>query len=136
MDSLILILLAFILIVAVAMLAGLGRLGRTSSRLDRDYFAKKWQTIEKYKGVGNSQMAILEADKLLDYALKTLAYGGETMGERLKDAKAALRNNDAVWSAHKLRNRIAHDQNVVLNGIAVDKALRSIKGALKDLGAL
>lgn len=138
MDSLLLIVLAAVLIVGVVMLAGVSRLGRTRSRLDRAYFQKQWQTIEAYKKNGSAgwQLAIFEADKLLDYALKNLSYGGETMGDRLKDARRTFHNNDAVWSAHKLRNRLAHEQNVPLNGIVVDKALRGYKTALKDLGAL
>lgn len=138
MDSLPLILLAIVLIIGVGMLAGVTRLGRSRSRLDHAYFQKQWQMIEGYKsnGSGGWQLAIFEADKLLDYALRNLHYGGETMGDRLKDARRTFHNNDAVWSAHKLRNRLAHEQNVPLNAIVVDKALRGFKGALKDLGAL
>lgn len=138
MDSLLLILFAAILIVGAVMLAGVTGLGRSRSRLDRAYFQKQWNVIESYKKNGSAgwQLAIFEADKLLDHALRTLSYGGETMGDRLKDARRTFHNNDAVWSAHKLRNRLAHEQNVPLNGIVIDKALRGFKGALKDLGAL
>jgi hypothetical protein len=138
MDSLLLILFAAVLIVGVIMLAGVTKFGRSRSCLDRAYFQKQWDLIESYKKNGSTgwQLAIFEADKLLDHALRTLSFGGQTMGDRLKDARGSLHNNDAVWSAHKLRNRLAHEQNVPLNGIVVDKALRSFKGALKDLGAL
>lgn len=137
LDNMVLILFAAILVVGAVMLAGLTQ-RRSRSRLDRAYFQKQWNVIEGYKKNGSAgwQLAIFEADKLLDHALRTLSFGGETMGDRLKDARRSLHNNDAVWSAHKLRNRLAHEQNVPLNGIVVDKALRGFKGALKDLGAL
>lgn len=137
-SNLLLIALAAILVIGAAMLAGVTKLGRSRSRLDRAYFQKQWDLIESYKKNGSAgwQLAIFEADKLLDHALRTLNFGGETMGERLKDARRSLHSSDAVWSAHKLRNRLAHEQNVPLNGIVVDKALRGFKSGLKDLGAL
>lgn len=138
MDSVPLILLAGVLIVAVAFLAGITTLNKKRSGLDHAYYRKQWQTIEGYKQNGGAgwQLAIFEADKLLDHALKNRGYGGDTMGDRLKNASRGFMNTDAVWHAHKLRNRLAHEQNVPLNGVVVDKALRSFKAALKDLGAL
>lgn len=138
MDSLPLILMVIVLIVGVAMLAGVGVMRRSRSGLDREYFKKQWQMIESYKSNGSPgwHVAIMEADKLLDHALKSQGYSGTTMADRLKDARRTLTNNDAVWRAHKLRNRLAHEQNVPLNAIVVNKALRSFKAGLKDVGAL
>jgi hypothetical protein len=136
-DSLPLIALAVILIIGVALLAGIGGLNRRRSGLDHAYYQKQWATIEGFKNNGGAglQLAVFEADKLLDHALKNRGFGGDTMGERLKSANRAFMNTNAVWDAHKLRNRLAHEQNVQLNGIVVDKALRAFRAALKDLGA-
>lgn len=138
MDSILLIVLALALIVGVAMLAGVGILHRERSGLDKAYFAKQWKRVESFKASGDAgwQLAIIEADKLLDHALKSKGYGGQTMADRMKHARQAWRNADAVWSAHKLRNRLAHEQNVQLNIITVNKALKGFKSALNDLGAL
>ena len=137
MDSLPLILLAIVLIVGVVFLAGIGSANRRRSGLDHAYYQKQWATIEGFKNNGGAgwQLAVFEADKLLDHALKSRGFGGETMGERLKSANRAFMNTNAVWDAHKLRNRLAHEQNVPLNGVVVDKALRAFRAALKDLGA-
>lgn len=137
MDSLPLIALALILIIGVALLAGIGGLNRRRSGLDHAYYQKQWANIESFKNNGGAglQLAVFEADKLLDHALKNRGFGGDTMGERLKSANRAFMNTNAVWDAHKLRNRLAHEQNVQLNGIVVDKALRAFRAALKDLGA-
>lgn len=138
MNSLPLVILAIVLVIAVVFFFAIGGLNKKRSGLDHAYFQKQWQAIEGFKANGSAgwQVAIFEADKLLDYALKARGYGGETMGERLKSANRSFMNSNNVWQAHKLRNRLAHEQNVQLNGVTVDQALRSFKAALKDLGAL
>jgi hypothetical protein len=138
MDSALLILLAVVLLVAVGLFAGLGALNKKRSGLDHAFYVSQWQKIEGFKTNGGAgwQLAIFEADKLLDHAMKARGIPGQTMGDRLKNAKGSFMNLNAVWQAHKLRNRLAHEQNVPLNGVVVDQALRSLKAALKDLGAL
>jgi hypothetical protein len=137
-DSLPLIALAIVLLFAVVLFAGIGTLNKKRSGLDHAYYQKQWQMIQGYKNNGGAglQLAVLEADKLLDHALKHRGYAGQTMGDRLKSARGSFMNNDAVWQAHKLRNRLAHEQNVPINSLTVDQALRGLKAALKDLGAL
>ncbi len=81
-------------------------------------------------------MTIINADKLLDQALKELRIPGVTMGDRLKNAKSKFHNNDRVWSAHKLRNRIVHEHGVDLTYKDCRVALAGFKEALKDLGAI
>lgn len=138
MDSLPLIVLAIVLVMAVVMLAGMAARQRSRSGLDYAYYQKQWAIVLSHKTHGRPgyQLAIFEADKLFDHALKSKGFAGQTMGERLKNAKSTLRNNDAVWFAHKLRNRLAHEQDVPLDGIATEKALRAFKAGLKDLGAM
>ncbi|HVI69829.1 MAG TPA: hypothetical protein VM581_05260 [Magnetospirillaceae bacterium] len=137
MDSLLLLGFAAILVVGVLFLAGITALNRKRSGLDHAYYQKQWQTIEGFQKNGGAglQLAIFEADKLLDSALKHRGFRGQTMGERLKDASRAFMDTEAVWRAHKLRNRLAHEQNVSLGSSQADQALRSFKAALKDLGA-
>ena len=81
-------------------------------------------------------MAILKADKLLDQVLRDTGSKGQTMGERMKSRQNAWSNANAVWAAHKIRNQIAHDENVQLSETTVRRALASFKQALKDLGAM
>ncbi|MGH7196573.1 MAG: hypothetical protein ACREGJ_02280 [Candidatus Saccharimonadales bacterium] len=138
MDSILIAILAIVLIAAVILLAGITRLSRQKTGLDRAYYQAEWRAIEKFKSDGGAawQLAVLEADKLLDHALKAKGITGETMGERLKSARQIFRNNDAIWYAHKLRNRLAHENSVKLNRVVVEKALRGFKTGLKDVGAL
>jgi hypothetical protein len=81
-------------------------------------------------------LAVIDADKLVDDALKKRHYRGKTMGERLVAAQRTLSDNDTVWYAHKLRNRLVHEQNVRLRKRDVQKALAGFRQALRDLGAL
>lgn len=56
------------------------------------------------------KLAIIEADIILDGALKTRGYAGNSLGERLKSLSSQqLSSLNDAWEAHKIRNRIAHD---------------------------
>ncbi len=55
------------------------------------------------------KLAIIEADIILDEALKEMGYGGASLGERLKSlSPTQLSSLDIAWQAHKVRNQIAH----------------------------
>lgn len=130
--------IAAALIVAGIMLAVIFFTKRPS-RLNVDQYRTAWLQIEN--SLSRDQpvtyhMAILNADKLLDKALKELNVSGDTMGERMKSARNRFSNNNAVWAAHKLRNQIAHEQNVAINYTNARRALASFKRALKDVGAI
>jgi len=135
MTTWVVIILAILM--AVIVLAAINYGSQKSAPLDRAYFEKKWEGLLKYASSPDAQqLAIIEADKLLDEALKRRHYRGNTMGERLVSAQSRLTDNNSVWNAHKLRNRLVHEQNVRLKHNEVDKALRGFKQALKDMGAL
>lgn len=139
MDSMVVLLFASVIIIGLVLMVimGLGK-SRASRYLDKEKYQHDWMTIESSltNTPQSQQFAILEADKLLDKALKERGFAGQTMGERMTAASRAFTRRDAVWSAHKLRNRIAHEHNVAINASLTKKALGSFKRALKDLGAL
>jgi len=94
---------------------------------------KQWnQIIDEYKK--NPNTAVLEADKLLSHVLELLGYEG-SVGEKLKKSSALFKNLNDVWTAHKLRNRIAHEMGLKINQNEAKSALNIFKNALKDLGA-
>lgn len=110
---------------------------KRSSKLDRDFFREKWAEIDatSMQEAGWVQ-AVIEADKLLDDALKKSGYKGKTMGERLVSASRAFSNKDRTWAAHKLRNKIVHETSIKLRKQHVESALNGFRKALSDLGAL
>ena len=138
MDSLVIIGFIIFIVLAVGMLLYIGKMTRKRSGLDREDFQRRWKRIEGLRAQGGAgwQLAIIEADSLLDQALKAAGHPGQTMGDRLKGARGVFRNNDDIWNAHKLRNRLAHEQDIHLNQIVVDQALGRFKSGLRDLGAL
>ncbi len=110
---------------------------RPHKDLNREYFTGKWKSLQK--GLTRSDawpLAVINADSLLDEALKKRRFKGRTMGERLVSAQKSLSDNDAVWFAHKLRNKLVHEVDTELKQKEVQKALMGIRQALRDLGAL
>lgn len=140
MDSgSIIFLFAAVLIVGALLFAVINFTRRGAAHLDVDKYRSRWLAIEQSlqrEQPTSSHMAVLNADKLVDHALKERGYGGQTMGERMKSAKAIWSNRNAIWEAHKLRNQIAHEPDVAVSYDAARRALAGFKQALKDLGAI
>lgn len=112
-------------------------LRRRPRKLNQAYYEERWQSAQKLcKDKSTWPLAVIDADKLLDDALKRSRYKGKTMGERLVSAQRDIAKNDDVWFGHKLRNRLVHESNVKLTERMVKDALMGIRQALKDLGAL
>ncbi|HEX5395414.1 MAG TPA: hypothetical protein VFW52_03645 [Candidatus Saccharimonadales bacterium] len=130
--------LAGAILFGIIILFALSRFGRRIVQpMNRKYFDKRWSEIlGRVKTPEGMALAVIDADKLLDEALKRRGYKGKTMGERLVAAQRDLSNNDAVWYAHKLRNRLVHEPNVRLRKNDAKNALAGIKQSLQDLGAL
>ena len=137
MDSMIVVMFVAILFVGILLLVIVGATRKTPGGINREEFRSKWLTIEKSLTGDTSanHLAILNADKLVDQALKARGFRGETMGERMKTAQKQLSNPNALWAAHKLRNRIAHE-DVTISTANTRQALKAFKLTLKDLGAL
>lgn len=109
------------------------------TRTDREALRRRWREIEGLldsEGELSRKMAVMEADKLLDLALKTLAMPGETLGERLKFAAYKYPRITRVWWAHKVRNQLAHESTFHLDAGVARKAVKDIKAALEMLGAI
>lgn len=95
--------------------------------------------IEKIEQQGEPYypLAIIEADRLVDRTLERLGYLGQTFSERLRGLRPEdLSGLNALWEAHKLRNKIAHEPNIELFEADTLHALRAYKKALEELGVL
>lgn len=125
-------LLILLLIVAISVV-----IKRKPKKLNQAYYQEEWQNVQGLlKNKETWPLAIINADKLLDNALKRRKYRGNTMGERLVAAQKDLSQNDSIWFAHKLRNRLVHDQPTNLRDKDVKAALVGFRQALRDIGAL
>ena len=102
------------------------------SSKELEYIRSHWiRIIDSFSS--HPDHAILDADKLLDYALTKKGKTG-SLGEKLKKSSALFSDINSVWSAHKLRNRVAHEMGSVDRSKA-KLALKQFKRALNDLGA-
>ncbi|MHB1864590.1 MAG: hypothetical protein ACYCPS_00270 [Candidatus Saccharimonadales bacterium] len=105
--------------------------------LDKAYFKKRWTKVQKlcvdrklwYK-------AVIQADELLDEALRQRHYKGKTPGERLVSAQHQFTSNDSLWLSHKLKNKIKEDNLKKLSKQQTLEALAAFRLALIDIGAL
>ena len=139
MDGLLIALVVAALVIGGLLMLFIQLTSKRTERLDRELYRKVWQAVQRVADTNNPdslQMAIIKADKLLDRAMREYGVSGTTMGERLKARHGLWTNEDAVWSAHKLRNQIAHETNVKLTAQSFRRAMTSFEQALKDLGAL
>ena len=102
--------------------------------------SENWERIRELinsKNPSDWNMAIIQADALLDDALVHLGYAGDTMGDRLKIVDPVqLPSVERVWSAHRLRNTIVHDPMVEHTRETVINALRAYQDAFRELGVL
>jgi hypothetical protein len=100
----------------------------------------KWSEVQQMMQAGgpaNFKQSIMEADKLVDTALKSRVKG-ETMGERLKNARDLFTPNtyNDLWTAHKIRNRLAHEAEFEGLSSEASLAVRNFEKALRELRVL
>ena len=137
-PAVVLIMIA-IFLVAVVGVVYLVFTRKSSPKLNIEKYQTKWLAVENSVSRNNSaswQLAIFNADKLVDLALKERRFAGQTMGERMKSAEKVWSNANPIWGAHKIRNRLAHETDVHLTYETTLRALTAFKQALKDLGAI
>jgi hypothetical protein len=106
--------------------------------MSRADIAKRWAEIEAVaeQGLMGAKMAVVEADKLLDGALKSMMMPGETLGERLRVAGYKYPELRHVWFAHKLRNQLVHETTFELTPSQAKAAIHEYKKALKTLNVI
>ncbi|HUC31491.1 MAG TPA: hypothetical protein VMR99_02255 [Candidatus Paceibacterota bacterium] len=108
------------------------------SDISKKRIQESWQRIEEYLyrgGESDLKVAIIEADKLLNDALREAGVMGTQLGDRLKQATAEqIPNLNEIWQAHKLRNQIAHEPGFKLKRDPAERAIGIYKTALKNLG--
>jgi hypothetical protein len=139
MDTSLIFFFAAILIVGGMLFAAITFSKKGTHNLNVDKYRLRWLQIEqqlKKDDPSSFHLTVLNADKLLDQALREKGIRGTTMGERMKTIKDTWSNANSVWSAHKLRNQIAHESEVSVSYDDARRALSGFKQALKDLGAI
>jgi len=100
----------------------------------------RWEEIQRHLNSTKEaewKFAVIEADNLVDHVLKSSGYPGDTMGDRLKNIdKSQIVTLDGLWEAHKIRNRLAHEQSYFLRYGEAKRAVQLYEKTLKELNAL
>lgn len=112
---------------------------KSEKTLDVARYRSRWLAVEQKLNRNDKasyQLAVLDADKLLDRALREKGVNGATMGERMKSYQTRWSDANAVWTAHKLRNQIAHESDFSPSYENARRALAAFKRGLKDIGAI
>lgn len=97
---------------------------------------KEWAKVEEhfFRGDENDlKIAVIEADKLLEEALRGAGVRGATIGDKLKNLKPTqISNLDELWQAHRLRNQIVHEPTFKLKRDLAERALNIYEETLKS----
>ncbi len=125
-------------VILVVIVVGLIVLRRRPRNFRTDKFMTSWRELQGYcRDKATWPLAVIEADKLLDKALKMKKLKGKTMGERLVAGQRLFSDNDDVWFAHNLAKKLLNKENASkLKEVDVKDALIGVRTALKDIGAL
>ncbi len=128
-----------IIAVGILVLVAISLTNKHAYSFDVEEYQTKWLKIENSLDRHNPQsfqLAVLNADKLLDKALNEMGTPGKTMGDRLKKVGDQFSRRNAVWGAHILRNKLAHEDNFEIDYDQASRALAAFRQGLKDLGAI
>ncbi|MEI7917978.1 MAG: hypothetical protein WCH58_01190 [Candidatus Saccharibacteria bacterium] len=139
MDQSIIFFLSAIIIVGALMCSIICLRGKGKKTLNVEYYRTKCLENEHKlikDEVSSYHLSVLNADKLVDQALRDLGIKGQTMGERMKNSVTLFSDRNGIWTAHKLRNTIAHESDARVTYEDAKYALSCFRQALKDLGAI
>lgn len=126
----------FLLIAGPVVLFFLMQLASGKSKINKADLTRRWNRVLQLRAGSEPQFAVIEADKVFDSVLKQLGFKGDTMADRLKNAQPSLVDADGLWVAHKLRNRLVHDNDIKVAKADIQSAIASYEKSLKGFGAL
>ncbi len=84
-----------------------------------------------------AKMAIIEADNLVNNALKELGFAGEDLADRLANLELEdLEHDEEVFVAHRLRKELTDTPGFVVSVEDGKRAVAAYEAFLKELGLL
>lgn len=100
----------------------------------------RWDELRAYLDSTHEadwKVAVIEADKLLDDALRKAGFSGDSFGDRLINiTPGTLVSLDGLWWAHKIRNRLAHEADYFLRYTEARQAFAYYEQALAELSLI
>ncbi len=137
-GELISLLTILIMLVSVVGLAFIGYKLLFSGRKNPELWQVKLRSklSELHTKNHDTKQLILEYDKLYAFALKhKFNLHQETLGQilKLRAGKFDRQELNAIWDAHKIRNRLAHDIDYKPGQSELNKAMIVLKRAVEGL---
>ena len=107
----------------------------------RDALMKEmWQSIVKKFSLGtpeSARLAVIEADALVDTALKNMGIQGEHLADRLSNLESEdITTMNRLWRAHRMRNDLVHTPGFALGPSEAKLALEDFEAFLQEIEVL
>ena len=112
---------------------------RRQHELDLAEMRERWKRIERLLASPEHEgdrLAVIEADKLLDFVLRSMNLPGGDYARRMQFAQKKYFELKRVRWAHGLRNKLVHETDYRLKRAEAHAAVKEYERALKVLGAL
>jgi len=106
--------------------------------LERQKLQSKYAEVQELMRIGGPssyRSALVTMDTMLDHALKFYGYEG-TLADKLKAGQSRFGDINAVWRAHKHRNKLVHDIHYAPVKAETEESVEILAQALKELGVL
>src|SRR3989338_7409901 len=112
---------------------------RRQHELDLAEMRERWKRIERLLASPEHEgdrLAVIEADKLLDFVLRAMNLPGGDYARRSQFAQKKYFELKRVRWAHGLRNKLVHETDYRLKRAEAHAAVKEYERALNVLGAL
>ncbi len=101
---------------------------------------ERWHTIlEKFKSgtPEAARLAIIEADALVDTALKSMRIEGEHLADRLSNLEdEEIRSMPRIWRAHRVRNDLVHTPGFAIAPHDAERSMQDYEAFLREINAI
>lgn len=110
---------------------------RFKKRTHTNTISDKWKEVETVvKDKSRWAEAIVMADDVLNLAVQKHGNSKKKIGENLVDLQAKFSDNESLWFAHKLAQKLRESPEASLKPDVAKKAILAFKRSLKDLEEL
>ncbi len=112
---------------------------RRTFALRDEVLRERWDTVMRRatRSPDSLKLAVVEADKMVDDALRRLNIEGDTMADRLKQLHPdEITTLDRIWRSHRLRNMIVHTPGFEMAQSDGEKAIEDFEAFLREIRIL
>jgi hypothetical protein len=108
---------------------------------DKKIIIKRWYWIRQMLSSGEDsdlRSAVIEADKLMDFGLKSAKFRGNLFADRIRAARNFYPKKvySGIWQAHILRNELVHNIDSKINSYQAKDAVKKVGDGLRKIKGL